>query len=366
MNFAFRDGDVLVKAYFGARSIFAVEDQIEAARRQIDYTSDLVTSVPRFVTRSAVADEVPVALMMHRLNRFYGVALVCLRSKRGIPTGIVSGGDETGQGGVISHPEDRIGVLEAASRILLKLPFIHTVLLSTVWSEADVLGNGPSGAGIGVNWQFRQVGFTLDLGGGREATMERLGYKMRRNLGYYKRRAEAQLGCQFLPELSAGQRVEAVEELFDKGTYQLGRQRSRQLNATLQALPGSFASGLRNSEGEWLSYVAGWRGPEGTYIDWQLNRQQPENASISTVIRSYLLDLELESRSPAVIFVGGTAPQWSRACKQVICGELLMVRRGIVGYLSRRLARRFSPSGKIARLQGKPVLSIAKAGHRAD
>ncbi len=150
--------------------------------------------------------------------------------------------------------------------------------------------------------------------------MERLGYKMRRNLRYYRRRAQSEFGCRFLPDLTAEQRRQAVQALFDKGTYPTAAQRAWRLEAALLAVPGHFAMGLQDEHGEWLSYITGWRGAEGTYIDWQLNRDSHEGASISTVMRGYLLEHEAERQSPAIIFVGGTSPFWSRVCEPSICG----------------------------------------------
>ena len=116
--------------------------------------------------------------------------------------------------------------------------------------------------------------------------------------------------------------------------------------------------GLQDAQGDWLSYITGWRGADGTYIEWQLNREHCEGASISTVMRSYMLEHELKRGSPAVIFVGGTSPFWSRVCEPSVCGDLLATRNGVMGHLARKLAVRIKPAGQVAKLHARATSAI--------
>ena len=346
----FSDGDTQVEALIGQRCIQAARSDIDALREHSGSLDDAMTSLHRFLSWAALWDELPMALLMRRSNTLYGAALLSLRRKYGIPVGLVRAGNLGGQGGVIAAAADRAAVMEAASRILLRKPLAHTVMLSTLWANQTVPGPVLPVPGVRGQWHFREVRLRLDLSGGLEATMERLGYKMRRNLRYYRRKAEGELGCHFLPALTPGQRQQAVDALRGEGTYPVESERAQQLEAALLATPGHFAMGLQDSNGAWLSYVAGWRGVGGTYIDWQLNRDQFESASISTVMRSYLLEHEIAHRSPAIVFVGGTSPFWSRVCEPEVCGDLLATRQGLAGRLARKMACRISPTGQLARL----------------
>ncbi len=350
MIFKFADGDTRVEALIGQRRIQAARFEIDALREHSGSLDDGMTSLHRFLSWAALWDELPVALLMRRSNKLYGAALLSLRRKYGVPVGLARAGNLGGQGGVIAAVADRAAVMEAASRVLLRKPFAHTVMLSTLWASQTVPGPALPVPGVRGQWHFREVRLRLDLSGGLEATMERLGYKMRRNLRYYRRKAEGELGCRFLPALTSEQRRQAVDALRGEGTYPVGPERARQLEAALLTTPGHFAMGLQDSHGAWLSYVAGWRGAGGTYIDWQLNRDQFESASISTVMRSYLLEHEIAHQSPTIVFVGGTSPFWSRVCQPEICGDLLATRRGLAGRLARKIACRISPTGQLAKL----------------
>ncbi len=353
MLLRFRDGDTQVEALIGARSIYAAQSQIDALRERSGQIEDAMTSLHRFLPWALMSNELPVALLMHRSRELYGVVLLFFRRRYGVPIGLAKAGNLGGQGGVIAAIADRIAAMETAARVLLGNSLAHTVVLSTLWADQIAPSSNLLVAGVCGQWHFREVRLRLDLSGGLEATMGRLGQKMRRNLSYYRRRAESEFGCRFSPKVTPEQRQLAVGALFDKGGYPTGAQRARQLEAALQATPGHFAMGLQNAGGDWLSYITGWRGTDGTYIEWQLNCDHHANASISTVMRSYMLEHELKRQSPAIIFVGETAPFWSRICEPSVCGDLLATRKGIIGNFAKQMTCRVSPMGQVAKLHAR-------------
>jgi len=353
MLLRFREGDTRIQVLIGERSIYAAQPQIDTLRERTGQVDDVMTSLQRFVTWTYMAEEKPAALLMHRAGVLYGVAFISLRLKYGIPVGLVKSGNLGGQGSVIAAEADRISVMEMACRILLNNSLAHTVVLSTLWSDHTVPGPELPVPGVRGQWHFREVRLRLDLSGGLEATMGRWSQRMRRNIRYYRRRAESEFGCRFLPEMTPEQRFQAVGALFDKGRYPTGARRAWRLEAALQKTPGHFAMGLQAASGDWLSYVTGWRGADATYIEWQINSDHHENASLSTVMRSYLLEHEVERQSPAVVFVGETASFWSRVCEPSVCGDLFATRKGIVGDLARQLICRVSPTGQVAKLYAR-------------
>ena len=113
--------------------------------------------------------------------------------------------------------------------------------------------------------------------------------------------------------------------------------------------------GLQDGAGQWLSYVAGWREPGGTCIDWQLNHDAYPDASLSTVMRGLLLEHEAMRGSQAIVFVGLTSEFWSRVCEPAVCGDLLGTRTGAVGAVTRRLTTWVSPQGQVAAMHARAV-----------
>jgi hypothetical protein len=369
----FNDRETHVDMLVGARSIKAARSEIDALRERSGQSADFMTSLDRFLPWAVMGHEIPVALLLRSTNRdLYAVVLVVLNRRRGFYVGLAKSGNLAGQGCVIAAPDAQMAAMETAARVLLTRPLAHTVVMSmlvpTETINKGVAGDAPGAtetwavpdrpaSGLKGHWQFRVARMRLDLAGGLEATMQRFGYKMRRNLRYYRRRAESELGCALVPEMSAADRIAAIEALLDKGTYKTGAKRARLLEAALTRTPGHFAMGLRDGEGKWLSFVTGWRACDGTHVEWQLNYDKLESASISTVMRGYLIEHEAERGSPAIIFVGLTSPYWSRVCEPVVCADLLATRNGLLGQAARFWACRVVPMGRVAKLYGAQARS---------
>ena len=357
MRLIFHEGATQVETLLGVRSIRRAEGEINRLRQECGQLGDVSSSTDRIVLWSGIHRHIPAALLLRRRGTLYAVVWLTFRRRFGIVLGYVNSGDLSGQGSVIAHPDARRDALELTARVLLRRPLAHTAVLTVLWSGEPPKGSAATVRGVNGAWQFHDVRFRLPLGGGVDAVMERLGYKMRRNLRYYRRRAERELGCSFVPDMSVDQRRRAVLALFDKGTYPIDQRRAEATEAALLTFPGHFAMGLQDGEGRWLSYVAGWRGQDGTHVDWQLNHNTFSSASISTVMRGYLLDHELERGSPAIVFVGLTSDFWSRVCDAEIRGDLVATRPGLVGSAARWLTNRLRPQGRVAHSHARAVSS---------
>src|SRR6185437_7224252 len=130
--------------------------------------------------------------------------------------------------------------------------------------------------------------------GSFDETLSRFGPRVRRNLRYYRRRAADKLGAEFCPALTLAESDEALAQLIERGFLQQaiigGKRPSRQF---LRAQPGYFSMGLRTG-GIWLSHLAGLRGGGVTCVFQQMNSIGFEPYSLSMVMRSYLLEHEIE------------------------------------------------------------------------
>ena len=353
MRFRFHDGGLRVDALVGARSIQAAQPEIDGLRHRCGQAADVMTSLHRVQRWNTIHAGLPVALLMRRHAELQGVVWLSYRRKCGVVVGLVKSGNLCGQGSVIAAAGDRLAMLETAARVLLRHPLAHTVVLSCLWDGRSSSKPEVPVHGIKGGWHLREVRFRLDLSGGLPATMERLGRKMRRNLRYYRRRTDEALGLRFLPDMTAEQRQSAVAALHDKGAYRTTWRRAAATEAALLQTPGQFAMGLQDRNGGWLSYVAGWREPGGTCIDWQLNHDGYPDTSLSTVMRGLLLEHEAARGCPAIVFVGLTSEFWGRVCEPAVCGDLLATRTGVVGAAARWLTSWVSPQGQVATLHAK-------------
>lgn len=339
-----------IKTTVGRHSILKKLIEIEAFRAETKQTDEPLCSVSHFLNWSLAWKQSPVVVTVSRDGRICGVAMFALRQRLRLPLGLASAGNASGQGGVIARVEDRPAVIEAACRAVIGMQTVHTVVCSLQWDSHVDPGTVLPVDGMRAHWCFRETRLRLSLAGGLQGTMDRLGYKMRRNIRSYRRRAENSLGCRFVPELNSEQRREAVMQLRLKDIYMHSERRALQQDAALSKVPGAFAMGTRDADGTWLSYVAGWRVNGETQIVWQLNNALLPQTSMSTVTRAYLIEHEISRGSSAMVFMGGVSPLWSRACEPTICGDLIAVRPGVLGAAARWLVKMVSPKGRVSKL----------------
>lgn len=333
------------------RSVRSVESEIADLRRQQGESLNVLTSIQAFFAHAARSNTVPVVALMRRGTDAFGAVLLHGSTRFGIPTGVVSAGHLCGRGGVIAPIAERIAVAEVAARALIRSFLAHTVAIRLLRCDADYrAGEVVPARETEGTWVFRDARSLLSLDGGMDGLMSRLSGKLRRNLRYYRRQAEKELECIFIPRLSPTQSREAVAALIGRSAYSIAKSAALRYLAALGDEPNSFTMGLQDGNRNWLSIMAGWRSAKELYVEWQLNSPDHPSASLSTVMRAYCLENEIGMETRDIIFVGETNPTWKRACVPQVCGDLLVVGGGFIGLLARKLALRLSPTGQITQM----------------
>jgi hypothetical protein len=275
---------------------------------------------------AATADDVHGAVVLHE----YQIA--------GRGAKVFSTHDFTGQRGVFAPAEIRTLVAEIAARTLVGQGASMTLISVEADLEASCqpLLPGSHEPRCRIAVRRRMVPRDLPVEPTLEATLANLGKRTRRNLRYYRRRAEADLGATFVPCVEIGH--EEFLAMNRTSTNPGSDADAAWRYECLGRLAGSMFAGVRGADGRWLSMVAGRRHEGVTEIEWQMNRAGLPRYSLSTVMRSYLLEHEVERGTTKVMFQGGTphSMRHSLAGSEVL--DILVVRRSPLGWLARRLA----------------------------
>jgi hypothetical protein len=180
-----------------------------------------------------------------------------------------------------------------------------------------------------------------------EATLASLGNSTRRNLRRYRQRLEKDLGAEFVPSVEMGPR-EAVE-LNRNSTNPIPDAEALWRYECLRATPNRLFAGVRAADGRWLSVVAGRRHGDVTEIDWQMNLADLPQYSLSTVMRSYLLEHEVQLGMRKIIFLGGTPHAMRHSLVRSESGDVLMVRKSVRAWLLCRMCRWVFPQANFLR-----------------
>jgi len=188
------------------------------------------------------ASALPVIVLLERRGEPAAAALFYSRSHFGIPTGVVKGGNNTGDGLVVAPTSQRVAVLQAATQKLFSLPWVHTVAAS-LRSEMAPAVIAPGSPLAGCVWRSREISTNLSLEGGFEGFLSRQRPRSRRNYRYFRRRAERKLGPVFVPHLQVDDAAQAVAELHAASVHSMPWRRSFQLEAALRGIPGLIRQG---------------------------------------------------------------------------------------------------------------------------
>jgi len=270
-----------------------------------------------------------------------GALLVYEYCLLGIGTKFMITGDLTGRRPVIAPPGLRSRVAQLGAEALMKKGALAVVQRFRPESGADsawecewlqTSSRSP--------WRFasrrQEVSSYLPLESTMDATLAHLGRKSRKNLRYYRRRAEAELGCTFVDHVSIT--FPEFEE-FNRRTAYAAKGRMLKLRAKLlEAGPNTFAYGLQGEGGQWLSMVAGIRTSDGAEADWFMNRSDLSEYSLGTVMRSYFIDHEISRGTARIYIEGGTAHFTKDHFTTEPVLDLFVVKRSWIVPFFRRLA----------------------------
>src|SRR5260370_124724 len=228
----------------------------------------LFSKAPVLDLERLTADDLLGAVLLYRY-----VVLGC-----GI--GMFSTNDRSGRGTLVAPAALRSAMAEMASRSLMERGVL-AILIS--FRDGDTANNRkgseksqPLGCST-VNdktarwaWRERETPDYLPLEETFDGTLSKIGTRTRRNMRYYRKRAEAELGCVFLPEVQISKR----EFLgFNRECmYAVPAKVAGLRYESLKYLGTPLFLGIKDRAGRWLSLLGGRRHHDGTDILWQMNR----------------------------------------------------------------------------------------------
>jgi hypothetical protein len=180
-----------------------------------------------------------------------------------------------------------------------------------------------------------------------DATLAKIGQRTRRNLRYYRKRAEAELGCIFLPAVQIDKR-EFLE--FNRDCmYAVPAKAAGWRYDSLRDVSTPLFMGIKDREGRWLSLLGGRRHHAWTEILWQMNRDGLSSYSLSLVMRSYFMEHEIAHGMTKLYMEGGTAHPMRFSFVNHKVTDLVVMRRSRLALLIPRLAKLFiKPDNELA------------------
>ena len=324
-----------VQVLRGAEKIRTAEAPIAELRERTGQTDNPLLCLDFFLGRvSLFPGNQPVVLVVRSAERLEGAVYLYEKTFCGIPTGYLRAFDHfTGESSVIA-PEPVRGLLLQVA--------IHQLFLQTnarvAWATVCHGANPMEGSlqefslpRVEASSTFRE--HRLKLASTFAATLGRFGPHTRRNLRYYRRRAEKEINAAFHPELTLEQSDEALQHLKTSSfqPFPVSLTQWRKMDGLLRTRPGYFAMGLQ-ANGEWISYLVGMRTGKLTYVLMQINHNGFARYSLSTVMRSYFFEHEIERGQEEIKFVNGTCALFQSCCERDVC-VTVSAHRGLTAFV---------------------------------
>ena len=274
------------------------------------------------------------------LDHLLGAALFYELSAFGIHTHAYSTDDWEGLRTVVAEPALRHEMTALAAQALIERG-AHVVLTSYNVPAVNTTRVGPMIQYPGIMWAEQNREITkqrLLLGGTYDETLAKFGKGTRTNLRYYRKRLLAHMECRFVAD---AQTVLSEEDLLRLNSVSLNPMEAieckRRYRATRE-LNGGFLIALLGPKDQLLSIIGGWRQGTTTVMHHQMNASGYEKFSVGTVMRSYLLESEVERGTRTLIFYHGTNHTIKHAFEVECTRDLVARRKSLRAALLRKLA----------------------------
>lgn len=276
-------------------------------------------------------------------------------------TRVFSTADISGRRSVLAQPEHRAQTAALAARTLIDrgAQVVHITFSEThsgagqpheEFAERDFIESQielqlrSAGTSPRREWTFahRDLPVYLQLRENYDKTLSGIGKRTRTHLRYYRRRSELDLGATFVPaaQLTLEEFLAFNRECMYAVPQDLAAWRFR----SLSQIAGGALRGVQDGHGRWLSLVGLRRQNHFAEIDWQMNRDGLPAYSLSTVMRSYLIEYEIAQGATRLYFEGGTWQPIVHSFATERIGELSVKRRSPYVQLLTRCANRIFPS----------------------
>jgi hypothetical protein len=249
------------------------------------------------------------------------------RTPFGLPTGYFRGSCALGETLILCEAGREELLLTRATELLLESHRAFLVMLDEPAAD-PAAATGRFSSHLRRRAAIDDLYYEHPLSNTFDTTINTFGYRTRRNLRYALRRVTKN-SWNFHPDLSAEQLRSAAEQLAGTSTHPYPASAAAMRLRLAADTPDSFAMGLTDADGHWLSYLVGRRRNGTAEIFWQSNAAGHSKDSLCTTMRALFMREEIARGSERVRYVGGTCPLMQHCCTPTPSLQLSIARSGL-------------------------------------
>jgi hypothetical protein len=329
-----------------ARAFAELWDPIQALRKHLPLEDDVSINPLYFL---ATTDHVrrPCAVACWRGDRLIGILFATERHVYGIRSGYGLGGDYTGRGLLICHPQDEAAVIAASIQALMA-DGLHSLHLRMLLRDATRMELP------GMRATFldaRVLGDRIALPTSFEQYLNTLGKHTRRNVRYYTRKAMA-AGIQFEQDLAEQEYESSVARLNEETDFPANERRLARDRRLLMLNGGTRRFGLRGPDGMMVAVLCGFTRGKRFHLLTQLNDAHLQRLSLSVVLRGFVIQHLIDTGHTELQYMGGSSLSLGRFCDPQQYRSLIVDRKTGVAAVGKSVGSRIV---KFAARIGKPL-----------
>jgi hypothetical protein len=205
---------------------------------------------------------------------------------------------------VVSRSEEAGSVVDCAVKTLIKRMAALRLMVDP--GKLPVLRGVETLADVRFSRAERHA--HLELTPSYDNFLAKVGPRTRRNLRYYRRKSEL-ASNEFSPRETYASFCAAARRLFPRTEFARRRINLERCLAMIGTMPSPIMVGLRDRNGELISVAGGWHDGRRAVVIMQLNDRAFPRASLSLVLRSYLIeDLIRRDFRELIFWAGSSAP----------------------------------------------------------
>ncbi|MDE3105034.1 MAG: hypothetical protein KGK08_07645 [Acidobacteriota bacterium] len=327
-----------VVLYRGRQAVLAQASRLAALSRSCGQAAAL-DDLTYLLERPGFRNKRPTLLWVNTPG-VSGAVLVYETVVRGLATRVFTADYHGAERCVLAPPDARwlVGLHAAAALLRSGALVAHIACLQQVAAEPCEAEAALAGMRGSWTMQPRPMTGYLPILPEIDDTLAQLGKHTRRNMRLYKRRGEADLGA----VLVVNPVVERDEflQMNRLGPYPAPESLAAwRFEAATRFAENRLYLGLRAADGRWLSLIGGRERAGRVEIEWQMNRHDLPDYSLSVLMRLYLLEYMVEHRMERLYFQAGTTHSIRNSMVPEVWTDLVAVRHR----LPRALLRPFAP-----------------------
>ena len=336
-----------VQIVSGTKAILALSDLLLRFADRCDQAGAM-EDMSYFLSKPGFLKRVPRLMLIAKSSELtpeslLGALLLFEYSIVGRRTGLYTTNDRSGRNTLVAPAPLRSQIAHFATQTLLNRG-AHLAMITFREEEdeaAPVAADLSSKMASRWATRTREIAEYLPLEGTFDKTLAKIGQRTRSNMRYYRRRAEKELGCTFVPFVE----IRKAEFLaFNRDSmFAVPDDVALWRYESLQELAQPLLMGMRDKDGRWLSLVGGRRFRAGSELLWQMNRDGMPLYSLSLVMRSYFMEHEIAAGSKRFYIEGGTSHPIRHSFTTETLTDLTAMRSSPVAFAARKLVRRLIP-----------------------